>query len=306
MKFILIIIYATISLVGYSQNNSSDTSASCVAYWKKGERRTLSIIHNKVSYKAGEIESNFRFAYEADVLILDSTTEGYKVQWTFHLPQIVKKAHPLLADSLPVYEGMKMVFTTSGTGAFVELLNWQEVKDAYVKMMEFSLPKNLDSAGKSAVAQSKAVFNSREMVEASLINEIRLFYFPFGYKFSITETKANTELPNPFGDEPLPAVQTFQITELKPEKDYFKLLVKQDIDKTGAEKILDGLLKKMNITQDSSIVEGKKMLSSLEITEHREYYISQSTGWLKNVRYRKTAKNIQINQIDSYLIDMKN
>ena len=306
MKYVLTITCLAISLAGFSQINSSDTSASCVAYWKKGERKVLSIIHNKESYESGESKSNGAFAYQADVLILDSTSQGYKIQWTFHLPDLLKKTHPLLADSLPVFEGMKMVFTTSQTGAFTELLNWQEVKDTYIKMMELSLPKNLDTVAQSAIAQSKALFNSKEMVEASMINEIRLFYFPYGFKFTTRETKANAEFPNPFADEPLPAVQTYQITELRPKQDYFKLVVKQDIDKVAAEKILDGLLRKMNVPQDSSAVEAKKMLSSLEIKEYREYYIFQSTGWLKNVIYKKTAKNTQINQTDSYLIEMRN
>ena len=199
-----------------------------------------------------------------------------------------------------------MVFTTSQTGAFTELLNWQEVKDTYVKMMELSLPKTLDSVAKSANAQSKQLFNSKEMVEASLINEIRVFYFPYGYKFTTKESKANAEFPNPFGEEPLPSVQTYQITELKPQQDYFKLRMQQDIDKKGAERILNAFPRKINVPEDSSTIEAKKILSSLEIKEFREYNISQSTGWLKYVIYKKTAKNDQIDQTDSYLIEMKN
>lgn len=306
MKYLLSTLFVVFSFYGSSQVKQSDSSASCIAFWKKGEKKIFSITHTRKSYESGTLKSDLNLSYEAHVDILDSSSSGYKIQWTFRLPALLKPDHPSLAGSLPVYEGMKMIFNTSEMGAFIELLNWEEVKNTYVKMMELSLPKNLDSAGKAAVDQSKALFNSREMVEGSMINEIQLFHFPFGYKFSTTETRENVQLSNPFANEPLPAVQTYQITELKPGQDYFKLIVKQDINKDGAEKVFEGLFKKMNLPQDSSIAEAKKILSTLEMTDYREYNISQVTGWVKKVIYKKTVKNSQINQVDTYIVEMEN
>lgn len=100
-----------------------------------------------------------------------------------------------------------MIFRTSETGEFKELINWQDVRDSYIKMMEISLPKKMDSTAKIALEQSKAIFNSKEMVESSLIKEIQVFYLPYGNTFTTNEINATTQLPNPFAGEPLPALE---------------------------------------------------------------------------------------------------
>ena len=241
MKYLLTFFTLSICFFAFSQSKVKDSSASCIANWKKGEEKVLYIIHNKENYEFDTLKSRINFSYEAHVSILDSNSTGYTVQWIFHLPEAIMQTNPNLADSLPVFEGMKMVFKTSGTGSFIELINWKEVKDAYIKMMEFSLPKNPDSTAKAVLNQTKALFNSKEMVEASLIKEIQLFHLPYGYKFTTKRTIAKTELANPFANEPLPAVQTFKITELRPKEDYFKLVVRQVIDKASAMKMFEGI-----------------------------------------------------------------
>jgi hypothetical protein len=56
-----------------------------------------------------------------------------------------------LADSLPVYNGMKMIFNITGVGSFIELLNWEEVRDTYFRMNRLSRPKITDSAEAAAI-----------------------------------------------------------------------------------------------------------------------------------------------------------
>lgn len=49
-----------------------------------------------------------------------------------------------------------------------------------------------------------------------------------------------TQLTNRFGDEPLPAFKTYKITDLNSKENYFRLAIKQDIDRAGAEKFFEG------------------------------------------------------------------
>jgi hypothetical protein len=305
MKYLAILLLAITTISAFSQGYNNDSSASCVAYWKKGQNKKLSIFHIKESYEQGKLKSTFNFEYEADVVVVDVSASGYTMQWTFHLPELVKQANPALADSLPVFEGMKMIYKTSETGAFTELVNWQEVKDAYIKMMEISLPKNLDSAGRAAVNQSKELFNSREMVETSLIREIQLFHVPYGSRFSKTETKVESQLPNPFAEESLPAILTYRISEINPKQDYFKLIIDQKIDPKGAEKLFESLFRRMNIANDTAIIEAKKLLEKIEISDNSEYQFILSTGWLRKLSQRRTVKNAGMAQMDAYLIELK-
>lgn len=305
MKILLSITFLALCTIVFSQNNNPD-SASCIAFWEKGESKIFHIVHEKTSSENGKLKSQFSLAYEAHVTVIDSSTENYTIQWIFHLSDSVKKANPGLADLSPVYEGLKMIYKTSQTGVFVELMNWREVKDAYVKMMELSIRKELDSVGKAALEQSKAFFNSKEMVEAALIREIQLFHLPYGYQFSTTEIKEKGELPNPFGGDPLPALHTYKITELRPKQDYFNLVVTQYIDKMGSKKIIEDVFKRMGVQNDSSIVEVEKILNTLEIKDESEYHIIYSTGWPKKIKFTRTAHTGQMHQTDTYIVEMKN
>jgi hypothetical protein len=305
MKYLLCVLFAFTGYLAFSQNADKDSSANTIAYWKKGEHKVLSIVHSKETFSQGKLKSTFSIGYNADILVLDSTASGYTLQWTFSLPEKTIKENPSVVGSLPVYEGMKMVFKTSQVGAFLELSNWQEVKDAYIKMMEISLPEKLDSAAQAAIDKSKELFNSKEMVEASLIREIQIFHSNYGYKFTKSEIKAETELANPFADEPLPAIQTFRISELNPGQDYFKLIIEQEIDKKGATKFFENFLKKMKFDNSTIESETKKMLSSFEIKDHSEYQFILSTGWLRKIDFTRSAKNAETNQIDSYFMKME-
>ncbi|MCH5596982.1 hypothetical protein [Niabella ginsengisoli] len=305
MKYFLSIFTLLIASVVFSQNIHEDSSANYVANWGKGEKKIFYIIHNTESYESNALKSEFSFSYEAHTNILDSTKNNYTVEWTFHLPDKIKKARPGLADSLPVYEGMKMIFKTSQTGEFIELINWQEVRDSYAKMMEISLPQKMDSAAKVAVEQSKALFNSKEMVESALIKEIQMFYRPYGQLFTTNAVSVTTQLPNPFGGEPLPAQETYKVTEINPQLNYFTLVIKQDIDKVGTQKFFEGFLKKTKMDSDKAIVEAKNIMNTFEIKDYSEYKFISSIGWPKRIRYARTLTNGKTTKKDSYIIEMK-
>jgi hypothetical protein len=171
--------------------------------------------------------------------------------------------------------------------------------------MEISLPKKMDSTAKNALEQSKALFNSKEMVESALIKEIQLFYLPYSYTFTTKEIKSTAQLPNPFGSEPLPAVETYKITELNPQQNYFILVIRQDIDKPGAQKFFEELFKKTNMDNDKAILEAKKIMENFEIKDYNEYKFIPSIGLPKRISYKRTMKNAQIMKTDSYIIEMK-
>src|SRR4051812_36565623 len=124
MKAILCLSVLIISFSAWSQPAAKDGAANCITYWKLGEKKTYLIIHEKSG--ADENARPIRFSYNALVSVIDSTAESYTVRWEFQLPEIFKEMHPHIADSLPVYDGMQMIFRISEMGAFIELLNWEE------------------------------------------------------------------------------------------------------------------------------------------------------------------------------------
>jgi hypothetical protein len=289
----------------YAQNTEKDTSLSCIAKWKKGEEKVLLISRHKESYESGKRSSIFDFSYEAHVSVLDSSKEGYTIKWVFHLTEEFKQANPGIAGSMPVYEGLKMIFTTAPTGAFKELINWEEVKDAYVAMMEVSIPEDLDDTVKASLNKAKALFDSREMVESALIKEIQLYHAAYGGEFSTKGQTAKTSLPNPLGPEPMPATVTQKMKEINPGSDNFIAIITQEIDTQSATKLIEGLLNKMNMPNDTAIIKAKEMLSTFDIKDTCEFLITQSTGWILRLNSQRTATISEMKQTESFKFEMK-
>ncbi len=308
MKFASTFLLTLVYSHSFAQATEKDTTASCIANWKQGEEKVLVISRHKESYESGKRTSNFNFSYEAIVSVLDSSKEGYTIKWVFRLPEEVRLANPGLAELMPVYDGMKMIFTCTPLGTFKELINWEEVRDAYVAMMEVSIPKDLDDTVKASLDQAKTLFNSKEMVESALIKEIQIYHAPYGGEFSTKGITGKTSLPNPLGPEPMPATVMQKIIEINPDSGYFKATINQEIDKQGAITMMENLFKKMNISNDTTVIKANEMLATLEtfeIKDYCEYVIIQSTGWIVRMSHERTAVMSEMKQIDKMTIEIK-
>ncbi|MDO6429331.1 hypothetical protein Q4E93_01945 [Flavitalea sp. BT771] len=275
MKLLVTLLLAVAFIPAWSQKEQ-DPSVSCITYWIKGETKIYSIVHEKTTNSKDN--KHILFTYEAHVTVLDSTAEDFTIKWVFHNPALPGRELPALSQPLPVFEGMQMIFRISSVGTFIELLNWEEVRDSYVHLMELSLPEKMDSAMTASVNNAKALFSTRESVEAALIREIQLFHRPYGYKFTTLKVSENTQISNPFGGNPLPAVQTYQVTELDSRQDRYTLVVQQKIDSNSLQLVID----------DSS-----------------EYQFISSSGWIRRLYYLRRAGSAALQQSDAYTITLK-
>jgi len=310
MNFPLLVLSVIASFSGYSQtpghpHTANDTSVNCISHWKRGETRVYTITHEKNTIDPNKKSPPFKFTYEAWITVIDSTVKTYTIQWVFHLPAGATLLQPALADTAIVYNGMKMIFRTTNMGEFVELVNWEEVRDAYARQMELSLPQKKDSMASAALESAKRMFNSREMVEASMIKEIQLFHFPYGYKFTTTQVSAYTTLPNPLGGDPYPAIQTYQVHGLHPGKDTFTLIYNMRIDKVNTRNMLEAILKKMDIKGEQEKQAMKEKYDSFDLQDSSQYNLFRSSGWIRSLNYKRNVVMTGNSQYDIYTITLK-
>jgi hypothetical protein len=308
MKIIFTLTTFLFTITTFSQKVFlKDSTASCIAKWNKGDTKTFYILHNKESYEAGKPKENNPFGYLAYLTVLDKNSAGYTMQWRMELPDQLKKLNPHLADSLPVFNGLKIIYKTDEMGGFSELVNWQEVRDAYIGMADLSVPKGENTTMDSIMDRVKSMFSTQKMVENAFIQDIQIYHGPYGYTYSTRGTRVQTQLPSPFGNDPLPAVTSTRITELRPKLDYFKLSNIQEIDQAATAKLLNDVFKKMGLTDDKRIPmeELKKVMANFSIFIKTEYRISPSKGWVSKVAYQKTGKSEQNSQSETYVIEMK-
>jgi hypothetical protein len=310
MRTLLTFFAVLLAYMGNAQHatpavNRPDSAVDCIAYWKSGETKVYSIVHEVKTISGGSATPPFKFGYEARISIVDSTQKGYTIKWEFHLPESIMIFRPGLADSLPVYNGMKMLFTTTATGSFVGLLNWEEVRDAYIHMNRLARPKITDSIGMAAMKMAESMFNSKEQVEAAMIKEIQLFYTPFGYKFTTRGMNEKTEVSNPYGGHPFPAIQSFKAIDVDRQKDEYSLMINMQMDSVNAKSMADSILSKMNLTTDQEMQAAREKYGSFDLRDRSEYRFTRSTGWIQRIYYQRSVKMAGINKSDEYTITLK-
>jgi len=290
MKYPLILLILAVSLSVHAQKEAKpDSVENCITNWQKGETRTYTIVHEKKSGQQHQVQQITRFAYEAKVWVVDASDTDYTIRWVFHILPNANKEPQGQGDSLSFFEGMQMIFRISEMGSFIELVNWEEVRNSYSVLIE----------------GANDFFKTRSAVESALIKEIRLFQLPYGYKYSTTKVNANTHLSNPYGGSPLPAIQSYQVTKVDPLQDQYTLVLHQHIDKENLNSWLDAWLKKMKIQDEKERQQKRAQLTALELTDHSEYRFIRSSGWIKHLSYERKAVADGLTQSDSYTIDLK-
>ena len=305
MKLLLGFSTIILSLSGLGQSAPKDTAADCIIHWRLGEKKTYSIVHEKSAVGESGNATPFRFVYEAQVSVIDSSSQGLTMQWQFQIPDDIKKTHPGIEELLPVYNGMKMIFKVAETGEFVTLVNWERVRDAYVRQMELSLRKDPDSTMLAGTNAAKKMFDSKEAVESSFIKEIQLFHALYGYRFTIRGSGARSSLPSPFGGEPLPTYQTYQLTKVDRTKDNYTIVADLTVDTANMQKIVDPLLKKMNVKGDAEMEEVKKQLRAYKMHDFTEYHLIMSSGWVSQIHHTRVISEATMSKSESFTIELK-
>lgn len=302
--FFLQILCILLSSQLLAQEVIPDSSINCIAFWKNGESKTYLITRIKEKLEFGQIKSKTDLSYEVQISVIDSTDSSYTIQWISFLNSSINQPSgaSMTSPSLPI--GMKILFTTSETGAFKSLQNWKDIRDFYVKMLELSLPKTIDSAGRAAVDKSLLLFSTKETAESMLIKEVQLFHSPYGYEYSLDEVIMPAQVPTPLSKEPLPSIMRFRAYEPRQGDDHFSLTIEQDIDKAGAEKLIKDLLGQRN-PKDQSLQETMDLITRFEIKDSSHYQILSASGWLKKVYHKRSVITGEIVQIDSCAIELK-
>ncbi len=204
---------------------------------------------------------------------------------------------------------MKFIYQTDESGSFIELINWEEIRDCVNKVINklsnYKLFKNIKEKTK-VINQIKAIFQSKEMIEQVVIKEIQLYHAPYGLEYSLDEKlEIEAQLPNPFGGEPFPTIIFMELTDLQPELNYCNLVIGQKINSRKAENILLDLMKKL-IPDTKKLLKKDEMFKIFNISDHTEYKVELDSGWINDLLFKRTMIVNNIKQIDSYKMTIYN
>lgn len=283
-----------------AQNVTTDTSATCVAYWSKGDVKTFLITKTSVNYRSGKETKRSESIYESVMTVVDSTEIGYIIEWQCK-PVKASTTDDIVTQMLDQF---KIVYSTTETGGFDSLINYEEVKKYIQQATKLALSAtNEKPEVKNGVQQLMTALESRQAIEGIILREISAYHSPYGIEYSSRNPQvADAELPNIFGGDPIPAILTLALAKLDKRNDLAVISIDQKMDKEKAGDFIKDMLTKLGAP--ASVINDKKF-GSIDIHDNYLYDLTLSDGWIKKVVSKREVKFMDMRKIDTCEIKIK-
>ena len=201
------------------QINMADSTSQVIAWWDKNERQDYVITSTKIRVQGNDTVSREIIQYDVDITVQDSTENGYVVNWFYHNyfidsdDELTEKIFTLIGD-------LNIQIRTDGNGVFLEIVNWEEIRDVIMKGMDLVKSELKEFPGiDDFITQMEGMYQSKEAIEASSINEILQFHYFHGVNYKYWQDYTYSDkLSNLYGGEPFDAHVTFWLDEMNPDE----------------------------------------------------------------------------------------
>ncbi len=281
----------------WGQNKVTDTTATVVSYWQKGDKARLSFTQTKEKYKNGQLNSNNSSASIIDISIVDATEKSYTINWKYSNIKVNdQQANPLVQKLAKLSEGLVVIYKTDEMGTFKELVNWKKLQNSVYDALD-KIAKEFNSPQvDAALNQVKSVYSTKESIEQIVIRDVQLFHSLYGGEYKLKEKiVSETQLPNFLGGDPFPAIVTIEMTELKPKDNYCKIQILQSIDKAKATKVISDWVEKVS---DGKSKETK--MPTINIDDFSEFEVELITGWVTRAFHKRIVEADDTKNIETY------
>jgi|GEM_PF-2020720 len=269
---------------------------------KKDQTFLVSILHSKTKSDSKKPPEGGSIRYEALVTVIDSTEDEFTFRWRYQ-PSKSAEASPEAQAMMTLIGGLDLIYKTDGTGGFKELVNWEAVRDHYLRIVEASIPKKEGDSTNENLEKVKAMFSTKAVVQSAFIKEIQLLHSLYGQVYSTRLEKSSTFMTLPISEEPVPAMVAAQVTEMKPIS--YTVKTSQNIDKAGALKVFEQMFRKMGLTDDKQLLEAKNALTSFQMSDTGSYTMSTKTGLPIKAIYKRVGGGAGVAQTEVYELTVK-
>jgi hypothetical protein len=201
------------------QINMADSTSQVVAWWDKNESQDYVITSTKIKVQGNDTISSEIIQYDVDITVQDSTESGYLVNWFYH-NYFIDSDDELTEKIITLIGDLNIQIRTDGNGVFLEIVNWEEIRDVIMKGMDLVKNELKEFPGiDDFIAQMEGMYQSKQAIEASSINEILQFHYFHGVSYKYWQDYTYSDkLSNLYGGEPFDAHVTFWLDEMNPEE----------------------------------------------------------------------------------------
>lgn len=215
----------------FGQINMNDSTVQVVAYWDNKEKQTYAISDEKYKVNGKDTTGRELITYEVDVTVKDSTAKSYTIEW-YYKNYTCSSTNAFTKKLCAVSQNLSVLIKTDEMGAFVEVINWKEIRD-YIKNSTNTLKTEFKDTPKidEIVDQVLSLFTSKEAIQSAAIKDIQQFYTYHGGKYKLgEEVTAKMKLPNLFGGDPFDAEVTVKLDEINVEDGNSIIRMWQSVD----------------------------------------------------------------------------
>jgi hypothetical protein len=200
---------------------------------------------------------------------------------------------------------MKVVFKTDEFGAFIEVVNWKEIK-AYIQKEVSTLLKDFKEIQEmdNVIKQIEATYSTKKAIESASIKDIQQFHSFHGAKYKLGEViKGQIKVPNLYGAKPFDSEFSLSLDEINETDNNFIIRSTQQVNieqlTNATFDYLTKTAKTMNIEPPKR--EELKALKNETLTATRMH----GTGWVVYSVQTTTITSDNVTNIEERTIEIK-
>lgn len=211
-------IFGTIFLISstfFGQISVKDSTVQVIGYWSQQETQSYDVSYEKYKIKSNDTISRELVKYEVDIKIIDSTENSYTIEW-FYKNYSIDTKNELVRKLTSIANDIAVKIKTDEYGVFIEVVNWEEVKDYLTKVTavlkdEFKDIPNVEKI----IATTMSAYSTKESIEANAIKDVMQFYQFHGVKYKLgEELEGKLETVNNYGGQSFETDVRFGLDEI--------------------------------------------------------------------------------------------
>lgn len=210
----------------------NDSVAQVVSYWEAKESHLYKVRQEKYKVKDKDTIYEYKSTCDLKITVVDSTETNYTVDW-FYSNCKVESENPVYQKLSKVSNNMLLKFNTSEMGGFMELLNWESVRDTVYKSIDAIKEEyvNNDKQINLALEKIKAVYATKAGIQSIAMKDVMQFYHFHGGSYELNKAySGKTSVSNSFGGSPFDASLKVSLDEIDMENDVIVLRSVTEVD----------------------------------------------------------------------------
>lgn len=267
-----------------AQNVITDSSTTIIGYWDKGDVFNFNLSQKKESLKNNNIVSTERSGSKVRLTVAEAGTDFYILNWQYIsiVPDETQAIDSFMLTLLKTTESIDFKYKTSELGEFIELINWEEVRNAGLKILDdLTEEEKKDKKFLSILAEIKKVFSTKESIEQLIARDVQLLHNVFGGEYILNKKIiAPAELPNFLGGNPFPAVLTLEMTKLNPVNKSCHINFNQVLNEEKVTEELNAWAEKAGKPKDSKI-------PTIKISDDYNFEVDLKKGMIKKASSKR-------------------